>query len=333
MAGIDDVAERAGVSTATVSRALSGRGPVAEATRARVEEAARSLGYVVSSTASGLASGRTRNIGVLLPYLDRWFFSTVLGGIADTLLDDGYDIALYNLTDDRRHRAEIFETSLRRGRVDGVIAISIELDADERRRLSELNRPVVAIGGPTPGVATLSVDDVAVGRLATEHLLALGHTRIAHLGADTRFDSDFHVPAQRRAGFDAALEAAGIPAAAAPFDGADFTVRGGHDAATRLLDVDDAPTAIFAVSDEMAIGAMLAARELGLRVPEDVSVVGVDGHELGEFFQLTTVAQFPREQGARAAAAILAAIEGEPPHAEPLEHRLVDRGSTAPPPR
>ena len=101
MVSIDEVARYAGVSTATVSRALSGRGHVSDPTRARVEAAAKSLGYVVSASASSLASGRTRNIGVLVPFLDRWFFSTVLSGTASALMRRGYDITLYNLTADR----------------------------------------------------------------------------------------------------------------------------------------------------------------------------------------------------------------------------------------
>ncbi|GAB3603191.1 LacI family DNA-binding transcriptional regulator [Microbacterium aureliae] len=334
MVSIDEVARKAGVSTATVSRALSGRGHVSATTRARVEAAARSLGYVVSASASSLASGRTRNIGVLVPFLDRWFFSTVLSGIANALMRQGYDITLYNLTADRDARHRIFETFLRRQRVDGVIAISLELGADEIERLRELDLPVIAIGGPNPGLATLTVDDVAVARLATEHLVALGHRDIAHIGASPEFDVDFHVPTQRRQGFEQALADAGIPVHPALYEPADFTIEGGFRAAKQLLGrPGERPTAVFAASDEMAIGALLAARELGYRVPEDLSVVGIDGHELGEFFRLTTVDQFPLAQGERAAEAILELLE-QPPGAEQtapgrLPYDLVVRGSTA----
>jgi len=277
---IDEVARLAGVSTATVSRALSGRGHVSAATRARVEAATESLGYVVSASASSLASGRTRNIGVLVPFLDRWFFSTVLNGVASALMRRGYDITLYNLTADADVRRSIFETFLRRQRVDGVIAVSIELGPEETARLSELDLPVIAIGGPNPRLSTLTVDDVAVARLATEHLLALGHRDIAHIGASPQFDLDFHIPTHRRQGFEQAMADAGIPARPALYEPADFTIEGGFRAAKQLLGKPGGrPTAIFAASDEMAIGALLAARELGYRVPEDLSVVGIDGHE------------------------------------------------------
>jgi DNA-binding LacI/PurR family transcriptional regulator len=335
MVSIDEVARQAGVSTATVSRALSGRGHVSDAAKAKVEMAAKSLGYVVSSSASSLASGRTRNVGVLVPFLDRWFFSTVLSGIASALMRRGYDITLYNLTADLAERETIFETFLRRQRVDGVIAISIELGEAEIDRLLELDLPVIAIGGPNPRLTTLTVDDVSVARLATEHLLGLGHREIAHIGASHDFDLDFHIPTKRRQGFELALTDAGIPADSALYEPADFTIGGGFRAATRLLSTPDRrPTAIFAASDEMAIGAILAARELGFRVPEDLSVVGVDGHELGEFFRLTTVDQRPLEQGERAAEAIVAELQSSstevtPPEPGHLPYELVVRESTA----
>ncbi|MFT4229650.1 MAG: LacI family DNA-binding transcriptional regulator [Microbacterium sp.] len=337
MVGIDEVARLAGVSTATVSRALSGRGHVSATTQLRVKAAADSLGYVVSASASSLASGRTRNIGVLMPHLDRWFFSMVLSGVATTLMRQGYDITLYNLTDDLDVRHSVFETFLKRRRIDAVIAISIELNDHELERLGGLGLPVIAIGGPNPRLTALSVDDVAVARLATEHLIALGHREIAHIGASPEFDVDFHIPTRRRQGFEQALADAGIPARGELFEPADFTIEGGFRAARRLLvRGDTAPTAIFAGSDEMAVGAVLAARELGCRVPEDVSIVGIDGHELGEFFRLTTVDQFPLNQGERAARAVLAELEGSAPVAEHatgrLPFELVVRESTARPP-
>lgn len=335
MVSIDEVARHAGVSTATVSRALSGRGNVSAPTRARVEVAASHLGYVVSASASSLASGRQRNIGVLVPYLDRWFFSTVLSGIASALMRRGYDITLYNLTSDRAERRDVFEKFLRRQRVDGIVAISIELDAAETDLLRQLDLPVIAIGGPNPHLATLTVDDTAVARLATEHLLALGHRDIAHIGANPEFDIDFHVPTQRRLGFEHALRDAGITPQPALYEPADFTIEGGFRAAKQLLGTPGVrPTAIFAASDEMAIGTILAARELGYRVPDDLSVVGIDGHELGEFFQLTTVDQFPLGQGERAAEALLNDLEKSDAAPSPLEpgrlpYELVVRGSTA----
>lgn len=331
MVGIDDVARAAGVSTATVSRALSGRGAVSTATRDRVLSAAGRLGYVVSAAASSLATGRTRAVGVVVPFLDRWFFSTVLAGISDALVRRGYDITLYSVSADAAERRRVFDDHLRRRRIDAVITIALELDAEESVSLRGLGVPIVAIAGPHPLLTTLTVDDLAVGRLATAHLLGLGHRRLAHIGADAVTDAASSVPTLRRRGFEDSLAEGGITQY--DVEPADFTIDGGSRAAARLLARDDRPTALFAASDEMAIGAILAARELGLRVPDDVSIIGVDGHELGRWFGLTTVDQFARGQGERAAEAVLSALDGAQPAPGrgTLPFELVDRGSTAAP--
>ncbi|WP_395244486.1 LacI family DNA-binding transcriptional regulator [Agromyces sp. MMS24-K17] len=336
MAGIEEVARLAGVSTATVSRALSGRGHVSPASKAKVEDAAARLGYVVSSSASSLASGRTRNVGVVIPFLNRWFFSSVLEGAQRALLRKGYDLTLYNLSGEGDERAKVFEHFLLRQRVDAVIAVSLELTAHEVERLHALGKPLVGVGGPIPGVRTLSIDDVGVARLATEHLIGLGHRRIAHIGGTHEFDLDFHLPTNRRLGYEQALRDAGIEPDPALFAPADFTIRGGYHAAKQLLGVPHLrPTAIFAASDEMAIGTILAARDLGLVVPRDVSVAGVDDHDLSEFFGLTTVSQFPRGQGEQAVEILMEELEpssdATPPAAVPLPYELRVRSSTSRP--
>lgn len=339
MATIQGVAKLAGVSTATVSRALAGKDTVSAKTRKRVEEAARELGYVASATASSLASGRTRNVGMVLPYLGSWYYASVLKGAHRALADAGYDLTLYHLEDTERHpgrRQRLFEEFLMRKRVDALMAVSLELTDDELARIHDLGKPVVGLGGPLPGVTTLSLDDHGMAHLATEHLLSLGHRRIAFIGGEEDERLDFHLPAHRREGYEAALAEAGIEPDPRLRAVGDFTIEGGHQAALQLLgDPRLRPTAIFAASDEMAIGAILAARKLGLRVPEDLSVIGIDGHELGQFFELTTVTQHPVEQGRLAAEALLAELR---PHAEAehvdmsLPYDLRVRRSTAVPP-
>jgi len=332
MSSLEEVARRAQVSTATVSRALSGRGRISDATRARVRAAAAELGYVVSATASSLATGRTRSIGVLVPLLDRWFFANVLDGIATRLAPRGYDITLYNVTDDPAQRAHLFGTSLRRGRVDAVIALSLEFSPDEIDALDSLGLPLVGLGSPSARLSTLRVDDEAVARTATTHLLALGHRAIAHIGRSRDDDADLDIPTLRRRGFEAALQDAGVRPAG--FVTTDFRIEDGHRAARELLLTPGAPrpTAIFAASDELAFGAMFAARDAGLDVPGDVSIVGVDGHEMSGFFGLTTIEQFPHAQGERAADAALAALgEDVAAPARTLPFELVVRTSTGAP--
>ena len=336
MAGIQEVADAAGVSTATVSRALSGNGHVSDTTKARVASAAAQLGYVVSSNASSLASGRTKNIGVVIPFLNRWFYSSVLEGAESSLLSHGYDLTLYNLGGGGEERRSVFEHFLLRKRVDAVVAISLELTPVELAGLLSLGKPIVGVGGPLEGVRTLSIDDVAVARLATEHLLALGHVSIAHIGGDKESERDFHLPTNRRVGYEAALRAASIPPDPALFQSADFTMPGGYTAAKQLFgNPRTRPTAVFAASDEMAIGTILAARDLGLRVPGDISVVGIDDHELSDFFGLTTVAQFPELQGRLAVELLMDELHPNR-HSlgssnTPLPFELIVRSSTARP--
>jgi DNA-binding LacI/PurR family transcriptional regulator len=345
MPGIADVARLAGVSTATVSRALSGNGAVSAETRTRVTQAATSLGYVVSSDASSLASGRTRNIGIVVPHLSRWFFTAVIEGAQRVLVHRGYDVTLYNLGGEGEERRRVFEQHLLRNRVDAVIAVALKLTEDEISRLLAIGKPVAGVGGPLPGASTVTIDDVNVGRTATDHLLSLGHRRIAHLGGRPEFDLEFHVPTSRRLGYEAALLAAGIAPDPALSVAGDFTVPGGYEAARTLLDGaaadggDLRPTAVFAASDEMAIGAILAARERGLSVPGDLSVIGVDDHPLAAFFGLSTVAQHAERQGEQVAELLLRTIDPPRRH-EPVADapatlhspaELVVRTSTAAP--
>ncbi|CAN5394913.1 LacI family DNA-binding transcriptional regulator [soil metagenome] len=336
MPGINEVAQLAGVSTATVSRALSGNGHVSEATRQRVHAAALELEYVVSSNASSLATGRTKNVGVVIPFLNRWFYGAVLEGAESALLGHGYDLTLYNLGGGGDERRLVFEHFLLRKRVDAVIAIALELTESEVGRLHDMGKPIVGVGGTIQGVRTLSIDDPGVARLATEHLLSLGHAVIAHIGGNSDSEMDFHVPTRRRGGYEAALLEAGITPDPELFQAADFTLQGGYAAAKQLLgNPRKRPTAVFAASDEMAIGTILAARDLGLTVPGDVSVVGVDDHELSEFFGLSTIAQFPALQGRMAVDILMDQLN--PGHRElasvntPLPFELIVRSSTSRP--
>ncbi|WP_419817912.1 LacI family DNA-binding transcriptional regulator [Glaciibacter flavus] len=331
MADIADVARHVGVSIATVSRALNGKSASPE-TRQRVLAAAQELGYVVSSSASSLATGRTRNIGFMVPFIDRWFFTTVLKGMEPILLERGYDLTLYDLQGVEKQREIIFDNSLRRASVDGLIAASIELAPNEVRTLRDLKKPVVNIGGTIPGVSTVDIDNLRISQLATEHLISLGHTRIAHVGNGGALGAAFHLGDTRYQGWKTALNNAGIDVDLNLFREADFDIPSGYQAAKSLLGYDR-PTAIFAASDEIGIGCILAARDLGFHVPHDLSVIGIDDHHLSGFFDLTTIAQFPEEQGRQAAILLLSNIDE--PASEQLHHTVtpsfIIRSSTAKP--
>ncbi len=333
--GIEDVARAAGVSTATVSRALRGLPNVHEATRERVREVASELGYVATPSAASLASGRTRAIGLISPMVRRWFFANVIEGAERTLRAHGFDVLLYTFDAGRPGtRAARVDPEVLRRRVDGVLVVGLPLSRDEVDALAALGQPLVCIGWGGYGQVTVRLDDRGTAMAATRHLLGLGHTRIAHITGAPDDIAPWSPPVERAAGWRAALAEAGL----APDPGLEahgnFDVEGGRAATRDLLDRVPDVTAVFAASDEMAMGAMLALRDAGRRVPEDVSVIGVDGHDLGELVGLTTMAQPAEDQGAAAAQLVLEMIGGEEPPAELVYPTvLVDRGSTGPAPR
>lgn len=305
MASIDDVARLANVSTATVSRALSGRVTVSPDTKQRVLNAAQKLGYVVSASASGLASGRTRNIGIVVPFMSRWYYTQVIEGAQRELLKSGYDVTLYNLAAGDQERDQVFGELLHRQRVDAVIAVSLELTPIQVDALHAVGKPVVGVGGPIPGVPTLGIDDAEAARMATRYLISLGHTKIGTINGGTFGESDFHLSSTRLSGYVSALEEAGCEFVDQWYSRADYSFEDGYRAAQRILHLSDRPTAIFSASDEMAFGAILACRDAGVDVPGEMSIIGIDGHDHSQFFGLTTLAQYPRRQGAKAAALLV----------------------------
>ena len=308
VAGIADVAKAAGVSKSTVSRALSGSGYVSAETRLRVAEVAASLGFVASTNAARLVTGQTKHVGVVIPFVNRWYFGEVLEGIEGALTGAGYDLSLYRLRDDEEQRKRVFDYFLVRKRVDAVIAVGIALNTHEVQLLHNLAKPIVGIGGEVDGISTLSIDDEASAHLATTHLISLGHRRIIHLGGSLDRQMDFTTHAKRLEGYRRAMAEAGLGAAQG-YVPTEFTMEGGYAAALQLLaDPRERPTAIFAGCDEIAFGAIIAARQLGVGVPSGLSVIGIDGHENAAMFGLTTLRQQPALQGERAVGLIMAEL-------------------------
>jgi LacI family transcriptional regulator, repressor for deo operon, udp, cdd, tsx, nupC, and nupG len=336
MTSIKDVARSVGVSTATVSRALRGLPRVSDETRVRVLKAAAELDYVASPSAAGLATGQTRAVGVIVPFVTRWFYGSVIQGAEELLREAGYDLLLYNLGGDQAARDRVFRTHLLRKRVDAVLVLSLTPTDEEVAALARLDRPVAAVGASVAGWASVGIDDAATARIAMRHLIGLGHRRIGYVGGSLEEQLDYAAPTDRLTGYRDAMAEAGLPADRCWEVVGDFTVRGGLAATRLLLEADPRPTAIFAASDEMAVGTVHAVREAGLRVPEDVSVIGIDDHEMAEFFELTTVAQPVHEQGRLAATLLLESLDEEldgpaHPRAIIVPTRLVVRRTTAPP--
>jgi DNA-binding LacI/PurR family transcriptional regulator len=333
---IVDVARLAGVSVATVSRALRDMPNVSTSTRARVLLAAEELDYAASPLASGLVTGRVRSVGVVLPYAGRWFFAEVIRGIEEALRDHGYDMVLHVLADSRR-RADFFASLPVRRRVDAILVVALPMGDREREVLRGLGLPLAAVAEPVVGFHGDYIDNEAAARMAVQHLVNLGHRRIASIGGDIAGPERFSVPGLRLRGFRAAMDAAGLSRRHEWEVDGSFTARGGELAMTALLSrAGGRPTAVFCHSDEMAFGALKALRRSGLRCPEDISIIGVDDHELADIFDVTTVAQPVASQGAAAARWVVSRLEGTAPDAGPpvVIHpvRLVLRGSTGPPP-
>lgn len=331
-ASITDVAAKAGVSVATVSRALRGLPNVASATRNRVREAAENLRYIADPHASRLAAGRTMTVGMVVPLFTQWLHTQVVAGAEAVLAGAGYDLLLYNVGGpDGRER---FLTRMPfRKRVDGIVVIDLPLDEDEQTLLAEQGTPIVMVGVSSDRFATVAIDNHAAGAAATRHLTNLGHERIGLISNLPGNPLRFTAPAQRRAGYQEALAQAGLEARPELDVPGRFTLTGGADAMAQLLSTDRPPTAVFAESDEMAIGALRTIRDAGLRVPEDVSLIGFDDHDVAEFLGLTTMAQPAIAQGETAATLFLERLTLErtdPPARVLLPTRLRVRGTTGP---
>lgn len=303
-ASIGDVAERAGVSVATVSRAIRGLPNVAPRTRTRVLRAAEELQYVAHPHASRLAAGRTMTVGMAVPLLTQWFFNQVVAGAEAVLAGRGYDVLLYSLPDvDAKTR--FLERLPFSKRVDGLIAVDLPLSPGEVRRLSSAGTPLVTVGTASHAARSVGVDNVSAAVTATRHLIALGHRRIGLISHLVPQSLAYRSPIDRRAGYERALAEAGIPLCEELIVPGNFALQGGADAMAQLLSLARPPTAVFAMSDEMALGALKVARDAGCRVPGDLSIIGFDDHDLAAFTDLTTVAQPVHRQGETAATLLL----------------------------
>lgn len=329
---IKDVADAAGVSTATVSRALRGLPNVDATTRDRIQRIATELDYVISPSASRLASGRTGSIAVITPYIARWFFSTVLSGVESVLQSAGMDLLLMSVsTPDGQHRLPP-APRLRR-RVDGVLVIAIPPQDPQLHDVLSLRMPTSVIGVTLEGVPSVTIDDVLAGQIATQHLINLGHERIGVISG-APIEAPFTAEHDRLRGFQTAMVDAGLAVDPSLEAYGYFTIPGGEQAMTSLLTQKNPPTAVFAMSDEMAFGAMKAMRAHGLQPGRDISLVGVDGHDMSEFLDLTSVVQPVQDLGRIAAEALVLQLRSGATDVAPesirLPTQLVVRGSTAP---
>lgn len=325
-----EVARHAGVGIATASRALRGNPGVAPATRVKVQQVAERLSYVASPDAMRLATGKTRRVAVLVPHIDRWFFGAMVAGLESVLRDADLDLILYHVAE-KYDRSRFFEQLPARRKVDAVVVVAFPVDDQERQRLALLGVHVVAAGGQSGDYPYVSIDDLAAGTQAVNHLLNLGHRRIAMLEA---LDPSQPTVTARSRAYYQCLEHAGVAVDPELVRSSDWGGEQGAASMAALLGLRSPPTAVYAHSDEVALGALRTLRRAGLRTPDDVSIVGIDDHPLAALNDLTTVRQPVELQGRLTAKLLLGLLRGDDVDlAVDVPTELVVRTSTAPPRR
>ncbi len=336
---IRELARLSGVSVGTVSRALNGYADVRDETRERIMRLAQELDYTPAAAARSLVTQRSHVIGVFMetgeghPDLQHPFFHEVLGGLKQRAGAQGFDLLLF--ASERPGNGYGPHSYLKRARhhsVDGVVLIGLDPEDSEVRRLTRAEVPCVGIDMDLEGtnVEVVMSDNVAGAEAAVRHLHGLGHRRIATITGmlESRPGID------RLRGYRAAAQALGLGYRDEYVAYGDFYAESGREQTARLLTLPEPPTAIFAAADMMAIGAIRAVAEAGLRVPEDISIVGFDDIQLAPHVNppLTTIRQDKLGLGGAAGDALVARIAGDagrpPLHQLPVE--LVVRGSTAP---
>lgn len=332
---IKDIAERAGVGLGTVSRVLNDHPRVSETTRAKVMGAVRDLNYVPSLAARGLSMGKTQSIAVIAPFFTRSAFVERLHGIEETTAASGYDLVIYNV-DAADKRDRYFRTVPDPRRVDGVIIISLPPSAPDVVRFQRSSVPIVFVDVGNPicePFDRIVINDVEGGRLATQHLIDLGHRRIGYIGDIPLAGFNFTAGSDRFEGYRQALATAGLDVRPDYHLDGCFGRDVARDLARRMLELPERPTAIFASNDTQAMGVLEAARDLGLDVPGDLSVVGYDDIEMADFLGLTTVRQLLFESGHRSVEALLGRLDDPEgaPACDILPVELIVRRTTAPP--
>lgn len=325
VATIRDVASRAGVSVATVSRSLNGIGPVRDETTRRVRAAVRALKYVPHAAARSLSIRRTHTLGILLPEVHGEFFSEVIRGIDIAARRHGYHILVSGSHSDAAEMSAML--SALRGRVDGLVVMSPDLALGPLSRALATETPLVVLNSAAPGRDSIRIDNYNGARAMTDHLMALGHRHIAFIRGPARnVDA-----AERLRGYRSALDGSAHGVRRQIEVQGDFTENSGHHAAVEILSMKPRPGAIFAANDAMAVGALRALREAGLHLPQEMALAGFDDVPIARYVtpQLTTVHVDIAELGRRAVEHLLAAIKGDAPSRKPeiIDTTLVIRES------
>jgi LacI family transcriptional regulator, repressor for deo operon, udp, cdd, tsx, nupC, and nupG len=329
-AKIKDIAASVGVSPATVSRALTGTGLVAEPTLSRIREAARDMNYRPNVSARNLRTQRSMSVLMVVRDVGNPFYLEILKGVESTARAAGYAVLMGNTENNPEREIEYFDM-LRDGHADGMILITGKLPKRDGFAERIRNLPVVvaleAINGS--GLPHVMIDNEGASREAVQHLIGLGHRRIAHIAGPVPEIMSL----RRRDGYRRAMEDAGLPVPEGYEPVGDYLLHTGERLCRQLFELPEPPTAIFVANDEMAFGAINELRRMGLDVPRDVSVVGFDDLFLSQAFHppLTTISQPRAAIGQKAMELLLHVFSGEPgvPETVEMPTELKLRGSTA----
>jgi LacI family transcriptional regulator len=328
IATLKDVAERAGVSTATVSHVINETRFVSDELKARVHQAMRELNYRPNAIARSLRRRKTQNMGMIVPDISYPFLAEVARGVEDAGFELGYNVILCDSDGDLEREADYIGL-LQEKKVDGIVFVATGESSSHVRALIEQGMPVVVCDRELPGVEvdTVIADNVGSGHQATEHLIGLGHRRIGCIAGPPVLE----ISNKRVEGYKKTLEKYGVSLDDGVIVHGDFRCKGGYEAMRELLALDELPTAVFACNDLMAIGAICAASQKKLRIPQDVAIIGCDDIALASFTNpsLTTVAQPKHEMGAAAVEMLVERIKdkSKPPTRQLLPTELVLRDS------
>jgi DNA-binding LacI/PurR family transcriptional regulator len=325
---IKDIARLAGVSHCTVSRALHHSPLIHPKTAERIREIARRSGYVPNAVARSLVSRSTRTVGVVVTTIADPFIGEVVEGIETTANEHGYSVILANSNAVPELEMKVVDSFSQR-RVDGILVAASRVGALHGKHLAGTNVPIVLINNQHPGefVHSVGIDNISASRELVGHLLQLGHRRIAYIGDHSGYQSD----AERFTGYRTALKAARITIDQALVVRGDGKPEEGERAAIQLLELADPPTAIFCYNDMTALGALRAAGNRGLRIPDDLAIAGFDDLFVASYTSppLTTIRQPKQEMGRRAMSILLQLLAGEETESRILlPGELIVRGST-----
>ncbi len=327
---IYDVAKAAGVGVGTVSRVLNNSQAVKDSTREKVLSAIAQLNYAPDPIARSMITGRTRVLGVIIPFVTRAFSVEVLRGVVKAASRFNYELVIYNV-EDNDQRDEYFTQVPMRRRVDGLIIVSLSPDEAAASNFLKAGLPTVLVDAYSPFFTSLVVNNMEGAYLAVKSLIAKGHHRVGFINGIIEGNFKFNQANDRLIGVHRAFSEAGIVYDPQLMVTTEWNRAGGRSAAEQLLHRPDPPTAIFASSDVQAVGVLEAARGLNLHVPDDLSVMGFDGIELSEILELSTVQQPMQQMGELGVAKVMDLIENakRPPELVRLDSWLVERRTTS----